>query len=80
MSIKSCLKTLLQGRSESRAARADSWGHCQRNIQKVFFLFPARLLIEDKKLAKKIGENGKKLVEAFFSQNFAINQWKKIIN
>ena len=38
------------------------------------------LLIEDKKLAKKIGENGKKLVEAFFSQKFAINQWKKIIN
>ena len=38
------------------------------------------LLIEDKKLAKKIGENGKKLVEALFSKNFAINQWKKIIN
>ena len=38
------------------------------------------LLIENKKLAKKIGTNGKQLVKSFFSKKFAINKWKKIIN
>ena len=38
------------------------------------------LLIEDKKLAKKIGDNGKKLIQNYFSKNAVIDQVKKILN
>ena len=37
-------------------------------------------LIENKKLAQKIGENGKQLIRKHFSKKYAINKWKKIIN
>ena len=38
------------------------------------------LLINNKKLAKKIGENGQLLIEKYFSKSFVINQLNNIID
>jgi len=37
-------------------------------------------LIENKKLAHKIGENGRKIIIKYFSQNSIIDKWKQTIN
>ena len=37
-------------------------------------------LVSDKKLAQKIGNNGKKIVQKYFSEDYASSKWEKIIN
>ena len=37
-------------------------------------------LVSDKKLAQKIGNNGKKIIQKYFSEDYVSSKWEKIIN
>ena len=69
--------------STSKGAEGIPYSHLENIIianTTTEFFNAISLLIENKKLAKKIGKNGQLLIKKYFSKKFVINQLNNIID